>query len=49
LTEKGTYRITSPKSIVKACDVVIAEKKRKDDEGYVPIGKDSPYSEAVLR
>jgi len=49
LTEKGTYRITSPKSIVKACDVVMAEKKRKDDEGYVPIGKDSPYSEAVLR
>lgn len=49
LTEKGTYRITSPKSIVKACDVVIAEKKRKDDEGYVPIGKDSPYSEAVRR
>jgi len=49
LTEKGGYRITSPKSIIKACDVVLAEKKRRDNSGYIPISSNSEYSEAVNR
>ena len=48
LTEKGTYRITSPKSIVKACDVVLAEKKRKTADGYVPASA-TEYAGAVIR
>ena len=49
LTDKGGYRITSPKSIVKACEVVLAEKKRKDDTGYIPVGSDSPFAGLVQR
>lgn len=48
LTEKGTYRITSPKSIVKACDVVMAEKKRKNSGGYVPAST-TEYAGSVIR
>jgi len=48
LTEKGGYRITSPKSIVKACDVVLAERGRKSDGGYIPASA-STFSDAVIR
>ena len=49
LTEKGTYRITSPKSIIKACDVVLAEKKRKSADGYVPMSGNPEYAGIVNR
>ena len=49
LTEKGTYRITSPKSIAKACEVVLAEKQRKAGDGYVPIGSNPEYAGVVNR
>ncbi len=49
LTEKGTYRITSPKSITKACDVVLAEKKRKSADGYVPMSSNPDYAGVVNR
>ena len=49
LTEKGTYQITSPKSIIKACGVVLASHKRKDDTGWKPTPIDSPYAGAVQR
>ena len=48
LTEKK-YRITSPKSIEKACNMILAEKKRRDNGGYIPISSNSEYSEAVNR
>ena len=48
LTEKGTYRITSPKSIARACDVVMAEKQRKNDDGYIP-NNDPEYAGIVNR
>ena len=48
LTEKK-YRITSPKSIEKACNMILAEKKRRDNSGYIPISSNSEYSEAVNR
>lgn len=48
LTEKGGYRITSPKSIAKACDVVLAERGRKSDGGYIPASA-STFSDAVIR
>ena len=49
LTEKGTYRITSPKSIVKACEVVMAEKKRKSDTEYVRMSDNPEYAGIVNR
>ena len=49
LTEKGTYRITSPKSIIKACEVVLAEKKRKSGDNYIPMSNNPEYAGIVNR
>ena len=49
LTEKGTYRITSPKSIIKACEVVLAEKKRKGGDNYIPMSNNPEYAGIVNR
>ena len=49
LTEKGTYRITSPKSIIKACEVVMADKKRKNDNGYERLSDNPEFAGIVNR
>lgn len=46
LTEKK-YRITSPKSILKACEMIMAEKFRQSQGGFMPVGTNSDFYSAI--
>lgn len=48
LTDKK-YRITSPKSIEKACYMVLAEKKRQSEAGYIPANSSSAFFQDIIR